>query len=50
MYVFPDRQPLKYMLVAVDSHTCIMSKPIGLLIPSDANVGLDPEYAFYRMS
>ena len=41
MYVFPDRQALKYLLVAVHIHTGNMSKPISLLIPIDANMGLD---------
>ena len=41
MYVFPDRQALKYLLVAIGLHTGIMSKLISLLIPFDANVGLD---------
>ena len=41
MYVFPDRQALKYLLVAVHLHTSIMSKSIGLLISFDAKMGLD---------
>ena len=41
MYVFSDRQALKYPLMAIYLHTGIMSKPIGLLVPFDANMGLD---------
>ena len=44
MYMFPDRQArqaLKYLLVAIHLHTVIMSKPIGLLVPFDADMGLD---------
>ena len=45
MYVFPDsgsdRQALMYLLVAIHLRTSIMSKPIGLLISFDANMGLD---------
>ena len=40
MYVFPDRQTIKDLLMAIDGLTCIMSKSVSFLISFYANVRL----------